>query len=67
MHLIVLTCSGYMAPEYITHGQFSIKSDVFSFGVMILEILCGQKNGEIHSGEIVENLLSFVSAIPSDY
>ncbi|KAG9135007.1 hypothetical protein Leryth_023438, partial [Lithospermum erythrorhizon] len=25
---------GYMPPEYIMHGQFSVKSDVFSFGVL---------------------------------
>ncbi|KAF9588316.1 hypothetical protein IFM89_008733 [Coptis chinensis] len=35
---------GYMAPEYAMHGQFSVKSDVFSFGVLILEIISGQKN-----------------------
>ena len=31
--------SGYMSPEYAKHGQYSIKSDVFSFGVLILEIV----------------------------
>ncbi|KAJ1376490.1 Serine/threonine-protein kinase, active site [Sesbania bispinosa] len=51
---------GYMAPEYIKHGQFSIKSDVFSFGVMILEIVCGRRNSsEIRNGDNVEDLLSF--------
>ncbi|XP_026437107.1 cysteine-rich receptor-like protein kinase 10 isoform X2 [Papaver somniferum] len=35
---------GYMAPEYALHGHFSAKSDVFSFGVLILEILSGKKN-----------------------
>ncbi|KAL6555020.1 hypothetical protein OROGR_006278 [Orobanche gracilis] len=29
---------GYMAPGYALHGQFSVKSDVFSFGVLVLEI-----------------------------
>ncbi|KAK7391006.1 hypothetical protein VNO78_19283 [Psophocarpus tetragonolobus] len=50
---------GYMAPEYAMHGQFSIKSDVFSFGVLILEIVSGQKNSGIRNGENMEDLLSF--------
>jgi serine/threonine protein kinase len=52
-----------MAPEYIKHGQFSIKSDVFSFGVIILEIICGQRNTEIRDGENIEDLLGIVSVI----
>ncbi|KAL5579248.1 hypothetical protein UlMin_011690 [Ulmus minor] len=35
---------GYMSPEYAVDGHFSMKSDVFSFGVVILEILSGRKN-----------------------
>ncbi|KHN04839.1 Cysteine-rich receptor-like protein kinase 10 [Glycine soja] len=50
---------GYMAPEYIMHGQFSIKSDVFSFGVLVLEIVSGQKNHGIRHGKNVEDLLNF--------
>ncbi|CAA2964588.1 Serine threonine kinase [Olea europaea subsp. europaea] len=33
-----------MSPEYAVDGHFSVKSDVFSFGVLILEIISGQKN-----------------------
>ncbi|XP_026432516.1 putative receptor-like protein kinase At4g00960 isoform X2 [Papaver somniferum] len=51
---------GYMAPEYIMHGHFSVKSDVFSFGVLILEILCGQKNSSFHQSSIAQDLLSYV-------
>ncbi|KAH6835699.1 S-locus lectin protein kinase family protein [Perilla frutescens var. hirtella] len=35
---------GYMSPEYAGHGVFSVKSDVFSFGVMVLEIVSGKEN-----------------------
>ncbi|XVF24081.1 hypothetical protein REPUB_Repub13aG0096400 [Reevesia pubescens] len=50
---------GYMAPEYAMHGQFSVKSDVFSFGVLILEIVCGQRNNCFRNGDNVEDLLSY--------
>ncbi|KAA3455620.1 Cysteine-rich receptor-like protein kinase 26 [Gossypium australe] len=50
---------GYMAPEYIMHGQFSVKSDVFSFGVLVLEILNGQRNNAFQNGSYMENLPSF--------
>ncbi|CDP21825.1 unnamed protein product [Coffea canephora] len=39
---------GYMAPEYMRRGQFSTKLDVFSFGVVILEIVTGKKNSSFH-------------------
>ncbi|KAI6703899.1 hypothetical protein NL676_013035 [Syzygium grande] len=35
---------GYMSPEYAMKGHFSIKSDIFSFGVLLLEIVSGHKN-----------------------
>ncbi|KAK6132744.1 hypothetical protein DH2020_033549 [Rehmannia glutinosa] len=35
---------GYMAPEYAIDGKFSVKSDVFSMGVVLLEIVSGKKN-----------------------
>ncbi|KAL5774740.1 hypothetical protein ACOSP7_012297 [Xanthoceras sorbifolium] len=52
-------CSGYMAPEYAMHGQFSVKSDIFSFGVLILEIVSGQKNSCFQNEESVEDLLGY--------
>ncbi|KAG5235600.1 G-type lectin S-receptor serine/threonine-protein kinase [Salix suchowensis] len=35
---------GYMSPEYASNGHFSVKSDAFSFGVLVLEIVSGKKN-----------------------
>ncbi|KAF5454693.1 hypothetical protein F2P56_024340 [Juglans regia] len=41
---------GYMPPEYAQCGTFSTKSDVFSFGVLILEIVSGHKNSSFPEG-----------------
>ncbi|MFS7943483.1 putative protein kinase RLK-Pelle-DLSV family [Helianthus anomalus] len=41
---------GYMSPEYALDGIFSTKSDVFSFGVLVLEIVSGSRNrGFVHT------------------
>ncbi|XP_052206174.1 cysteine-rich receptor-like protein kinase 43 isoform X2 [Diospyros lotus] len=43
--------NGYMAPEYVMHGHLTRKADVFSFGVVVLELISGQKNSTFnHSG-----------------
>jgi len=34
---------GYMAPEYVVHGHLTQKADVYSYGVLVLEILTGRK------------------------
>ena len=59
--LILLVCSGYMSPEYAMHGRFSVKSDVFSFGVLILEIISGKKNNYFYQSEHDKDLLNYVS------
>ncbi|THF99980.1 hypothetical protein TEA_016010 [Camellia sinensis var. sinensis] len=35
---------GYISPEYAVDGLFSAKSNVFSFGILVLEIMSGKKN-----------------------
>jgi serine/threonine protein kinase len=52
-----------MSPEYIKYGHFSVKSDIFSFGVLVLEILSGTKISSFRKGESGEGLLSYVSTI----
>ncbi|KAF8689297.1 hypothetical protein HU200_042092 [Digitaria exilis] len=52
---------GYMAPEYVTRGNYSVKSDVFSFGVMVLEIITGRKKSKHNSNpRQSEDLLTMV-------
>ncbi|KAJ0721806.1 putative protein kinase RLK-Pelle-DLSV family [Helianthus annuus] len=48
---------GYISPEYAVHGRFSVKSDVFSFGVLVLEILSGKKNKGFYHKDHNDNLL----------
>ncbi|CAL5405732.1 unnamed protein product [Camellia sinensis] len=51
---------GYMSLEYAVDGHFSVKSDVFSFGVLVLEIVSGKRNrGFFHPGHNL-NLLGHV-------
>ncbi|XP_077243360.1 G-type lectin S-receptor-like serine/threonine-protein kinase B120 isoform X2 [Tasmannia lanceolata] len=50
---------GYMSPEYAMEGRFSEKSDVFSFGVLLLEIVSGKKNTSFYHHELTLNLLSY--------
>ncbi|KAI3971471.1 hypothetical protein MKW92_033642 [Papaver armeniacum] len=48
---------GYMSPEYAIDGHFSTKSDVFSFGVLVLEIVSGKKNRGFYNGDHHHTLL----------
>lgn len=50
-----------MSPEYAMHGQFSVKSDVFSFGVLLLEIISGKRNRPFYQEDEFVDLLLHVS------
>jgi hypothetical protein len=50
-----------MSPEYAIDGLFSLKSDVFSFGVLVLEIVSGKKNRGFYHPDHDYNLLGHVS------
>ena len=49
-----------MAPEYALEGQFSVKSDAFSFGVVVLEIVSGKKNTGFFDPQLALSLLGYV-------
>ncbi|XP_010274747.1 PREDICTED: putative receptor-like protein kinase At4g00960 [Nelumbo nucifera] len=51
--------NGYMAPEYLMHGRLSAKADVFSFGVVVLELISGQKNSTFYLDIDCQNLLDW--------
>ncbi|XP_019432341.1 PREDICTED: LOW QUALITY PROTEIN: G-type lectin S-receptor-like serine/threonine-protein kinase At1g67520 [Lupinus angustifolius] len=48
---------GYMSPEYVMEGVFSTKSDIYSFGVLLLEIVSGRKNNSFYDVEHPLNLV----------
>ncbi|KAJ4769676.1 cysteine-rich RECEPTOR-like kinase [Rhynchospora pubera] len=56
--IIAGTC-GYMAPEYAMHGMYSAKLDVYSFGVLLLEIVTGRKNSSFCQNQLAANLISY--------
>ncbi|KAM0010021.1 putative protein kinase RLK-Pelle-DLSV family [Helianthus debilis subsp. tardiflorus] len=54
---------GYISPEYAMKGHFSVKSDIFSFGVLVLEIVSGKKNRDFVHEDHDDNLLGHVSGL----
>ncbi|KAK9084899.1 hypothetical protein Sjap_025310 [Stephania japonica] len=57
---------GYMAPEYAMAGLFSVKSDVFSFGVVLLEIISGKRNKMLQLAKCVGSLLTYAWGLWSE-
>lgn len=51
--------NGYMAPEYVMHGHLSTKADVFSFGVLVLELISGHRNSSFNLNVDAQNLLDW--------
>ena len=50
-----------MFPEYAVHGRYSIKSDVFSFRVLVIETMSGKRNRKFCHPDHNLNLLGHVS------
>ncbi|CAL9129961.1 unnamed protein product [Musa textilis] len=50
---------GYVAPEWFKNAGVTAKVDVYSFGVMLLEIICCRRNVDLELGEAEEAILTF--------
>ncbi|XP_049936324.1 cysteine-rich receptor-like protein kinase 25 [Nymphaea colorata] len=55
----IMGTRGHMAPEYLLEGKVSVKIDVFSFGVLLLEIISGKQNFYFCEQQTNENLLNY--------
>lgn len=57
-----LSCHGrgYMPPEYWDRGEISTKSDIYSMGILILEIITGQKNHQIMANKSGQHFIEDV-------
>ncbi|MCD7460143.1 hypothetical protein HAX54_042952 [Datura stramonium] len=66
-HTTTFATIGYIAPEYGSEGLISKRSDVYSYGIMLLETLTKKKpNDEIFTGDL--NLRSFVhNSLPDEF
>ena len=63
---------GHIAPEYLSTGQSSEKTDVFGFGILLLELITGPKaldarNGQVQKGMILDWVSSFLCYLLFSY
>lgn len=58
----VMGTYGYCAPEYGMTGQLSLKADVYSFGVLLLEIISGRKAIDNSRPQGEQSLVAWVSS-----
>ncbi|XP_021741439.1 ephrin type-B receptor 3-like [Chenopodium quinoa] len=50
---------GYVPPEYVKQGVYSRKHDVYSFGVLLLQIISGKRNNQFYGANEEYNLLEY--------
>lgn len=62
----VIGTYGYAAPEYVDTGHLTIKSDIYSFGVVLYEMLTGRRTLERLLPPVEQKLIEWVKLYPAD-
>lgn len=62
----VMGTYGYCAPDYAMSGKLTVKSDIYSFGVVLLELLTGKKAYDITRKSGEENLITWCRPFLND-
>lgn len=62
----VMGTYGYCAPEYVMTGQLTMKSDIYSFGVVLLEIITGRKAIDTSKATKEQNLVTWAKPLLRD-
>ncbi|KAK6938666.1 Serine-threonine/tyrosine-protein kinase, catalytic domain [Dillenia turbinata] len=66
MNIIVGTAKGYVAPEYASTGMLNERSDVYSFGILIMEIISGRSPVDYSRPPAEVNLVDWLKAMVTD-
>ncbi|XP_058226876.1 probable serine/threonine-protein kinase PBL19 isoform X4 [Rhododendron vialii] len=66
LEIQVIGTYGYAAPEYVDTGHLTIKSDIYSFGVVVYEMLTGRRTLERHLPPVEQKLIEWVKLYPAD-